>query len=290
MNRYMANDLETMPMDQLRALATADAAKAGEPPIPTPEPAAEPTPELAPEPPVKFTRTIEINGQKRTFEADTQEGLIDQLLRAQESAARKIAALKEQMQTAAPTAPAPIPTPKSTLSADELFQLSQEVTTDPASAFSKLLKAQTGLTPEQLTSTLTTIQRQQAALTERIAAESWVKAHPDYVVSQRNAKYLLGVAQAKPGGLTYENLEAAYEELVADNVLELRSSDPAPAAQPAPRSVPARKPVTTGIPVSNAPAPATTDPNEITEKDLQTLPLSELRSKLQAAALAGRLT
>lgn len=240
--------------------------------------------------PMEFSRVVEVNGKKRTFKADSLEGLVDQLVKAQESTVKKLQALREESSSSAPAAPAPT-APVASLSPDDLFTISQELTTDPASAFSKLLKAQTGMTADELRASIQHIQRQQSALAERSAAETWLRNHPEYIVSQRNAKYLMGLAQSK-GGLTYANIEAAYDELVADKVLDLRSDGDPVSASTTSRSDPAtstpRKPVS-GMPVSNAPAPAKPDSDVISEKELTTLPLSELRAKLQAAAYAGKL-
>lgn len=270
-------------------------------PVAEPTPAAEPTPEPAavaptetpaeqPKPAAKFTKTIDVDGQMRTFEGATREELIEKLAEAQASVVRKLKALREQKIAATPETAPVLPQPTPTLSADELFQISQEITTDPAAAFGKLMKAQLGLTPDQLRAAIANVQAQQAAFAERMTAEAWVRAHPDYIVSERNAKYLLAAAKQR-GGLNYETLDAAYEELKSDGVLQLRQSDPPPNTKSS--SVPAaqpHKPVLTGVPVSNAPAPTQPDSDAITAEMAEKMPLSDLRAKLQQMALAGRLS
>jgi hypothetical protein len=271
---------------------------------PAPEaatPAAEP--EVAPaEPPAKksprWSRTIVAeDGSTRTISADTKDELIERLAAAHEALLKKHTTLKKNIHAPIKAeeitaAPLPAPNPASVGSPEEL---AQEILTNPSDVVSRIIKAQLGLSPEELRKELEEARRARAEAQNYAVTQGWIQSHPEYIVSPKNGVRMMKLLNLYGLQPTYANLERVYDELTADGLLELRKTDAAKEAAPtAAAAAPAasaaepvadapvtrtvvgseRRPVRTGVPVANAQMEtpsATPDPAKLYKMSLKEL-------------------
>lgn len=197
-----------------------------------PEPKADAVDSKEEKPSGKFRREIDLGdgSGKQVFEADSAEALIDELTKAQENATRKIRAQQFELrrkQRAKPerqvaTKPIEIGTPK-TLTADELFQLGQELQTDPTVAFNKILQAQTGMDANQLVAIGKEFASLQQARLVNEAETSFLQAHQgvDYLPTPDNARAIQKFLQEEQLPYTAANLEFAFQELSESGLLDM---------------------------------------------------------------------
>ncbi len=248
------------------------------------EAAADAAPEAAPEPAKpKFSKTISVDGQERTFSGETLEEVLDQISEAHAALVKKAQQLKLQAKFAGESAkqkPTPqIADPKD-LSADEMFEVAADLTQNPAKAFDRLFQARVGMTPAQFRE----YQRQQAATAEeqrqQAAVAQFRQAHPEYAATPNNGNRMSRLLELKGLPVNFQTLETVYEELFRDGLLESAPTTTAPASA---SSVPAqeqRKPTRTGLKATNsASGPTRTVP---TEADLRTMPLKDLERLIRS--------
>lgn len=253
-------------------------------------------PEAQPaEPEKKFRKTIKLDdGGERSFEADTAEELADRVTEALESLARKHAALKaakKSEEALRPDNPVQVPASKQ-LSPDELFEISQQLASDPSAAVQKLIEAQFGMSIAEIKGQLVHAQNIELAMAQRAQAEAWVKSHPEYKVTQKNGARMMKLMAMKGLAPTFDNFEAVFNELKDDGLLDLATGDPGPTNQPstgvpsaqpagAVPAVTARPPaLRTGLPVRSTAAPVAKRWDSPSE--LRKMSAKELRSRIMA--------
>lgn len=184
----------------------------------------------------KFRREIDLGdgSGKQVFEADSADALIDKLTIAQENATRKIReqqfelrrSLRAKPEKQVATKSIEIGQPK-TLTADELFQLGQELQTDPTSAFNKILQAQTGMDANQLVAIGKEFASLQQARLVNEAETSFLQAHQgvDYLPTPDNARAIQKFLQDEQLPYTAANLEYAFQELSESGLLDMPDSE-----------------------------------------------------------------
>lgn len=180
----------------------------------------------------KFRREIDLGdgSGKQVFEADTAEELIDKLTTAQENATRKIREQQYELRRAqrakpektAPVKPMQIGQPKQ-FTADELFQIGQELSSNPGAAFDKILQAQTGMTTEQLKTIGSEFANMQQARLITEAETSFLQNHQDvdYLPTPDNARLIQKFLQDEKLPYTAANLEYAFQELSESGLLDM---------------------------------------------------------------------
>lgn len=297
-------DPESMSMDELRKLAEAEAAEPAEPQpqprddkgrfaAPKQDEEPEPTPE---EPPSKtvYRRQIDLGDGSgvQVFEADSVDGLVDKLVKAQENATRKIREQQQKLRE--------IEESQQQVSDDDEFVLSQELMSRPSEAIKKAFKKMTGYdisefkTVAERAKALDAAQAQRDELrTQEDASTEFVKNHPDYLPNEANGRRLvkavhLVVAEAKAKGESIDYaqaLEDAYKDLSESGLLQLKSEEDEPEPAPArPASPPASAPRRSSSLSSRARSftpPKSTEPSE---EDLYSMPLDKLRELAEKEA------
>jgi len=138
----------------------------------------------------KVTRTIDLGdgSGKQVFTADTAEELLDKLTTAQENATRKIREqefeLKREKRAKPDRSAAPV-LAKKELTADELFQIANELSTNPAAAIDKIFTAKTGKSATEIGNFINDFM---AAQQVAQAETAFLMNHQtDYIPSAQNA-------------------------------------------------------------------------------------------------------
>lgn len=152
----------------------------------------------------------------QTFKAKTLKELIGIMGKAQENATRKIAELHKKVVETTKAAPKPEPKKKyepKELTEEEQFMLVQELQTDPAKAYSKLMEATVGANPEEIRNRLQRLAELEEERLGAIEIQKFISATPDYVQSQKNSDAVMKYMQDNGFAMTKENLETAWEEL-----------------------------------------------------------------------------
>jgi hypothetical protein len=159
------------------------------------------------------------------------------------------------------------------LTADEIFQIKAELTTNPDSAMSKWFAARTGMSIEELVRLAKVGKAASDELSAEAVSKAFLNSHEDYIPYETNfkaivtwlAKYKLQQALGgrdpsemveilfNSGKWTVENLSAAYDDLKSDGLLDLKVETPDEPEDPAPA---APEPPTAPEPVTE-PAPPT---------------------------------
>lgn len=165
-----------------------------------------------------FTRTVEIAGKSMTFESDSAEGVLDQVVAAQNAAAPKPEVKKVE--------------PPKELSQDEKFKIGQDLMTGDATAIDRYLLGSglldryleaKGINPEAIKKATATISDQEVvgkwnAATAEFMAD--VKAGTiDYPQCPQNTE-LMGIAISQLGlQPSKESMVKAFEHLKSKNLL-----------------------------------------------------------------------
>lgn len=186
------------------------------------EPEAEPegTPEPEGGPVEEYTATIDIGDGAgvQVFSAPTKDELLAKLVEAQENATRKIRELStKKPEPVIPTVKEPNP--------DEELALAQEFLANPSVAFDKLYKQRR----EEERQREAEAQRQadEAKAAVDAAAKKFIAATPDFYEHPKNAARIAGWLAVNSLPETFENIQAAYNDLAADGLL-LPKPDPTP--------------------------------------------------------------
>lgn len=236
----------------------------------------------------KFTREIDLGdgSGKQVFKADSAEALLDVLTEAQKNATIKIREQQFELKKAQRAQPERIDTPTATkrdLSAQELLDITNELSKNPASAVDKIFKAQTGLTAAEVGTFINDFRTAQSIA--KADTDFLLNHQEDYVPSAQNAARIEKFLADEKLQHTHKNLEYAFQELTEGGLLEVNSADPNKVTVPSHQR---RKPMSTGIRQSSSSRP--TDANEVNpsaikESDVEEiykLPLEEARVKMQA--------
>lgn len=201
-----------------------------------PEAAAESdeTPQIVTKPPIsggsdaQFVREIDLGdgAGKQVFKGRTAEELIDNLVKAQTNATLKIREQQVKLRARPELEPANqpqilAPSDPQQLTGDELFQISQELTSDPAKAFDRILQAQTGMNAAQLRQIgLDHAQNAQMALAAQAENEFLANHATDYLPNKANATKIISFIQEENLPYTTKNIEYAFQELNEGGLLE----------------------------------------------------------------------
>jgi hypothetical protein len=287
-------DLETLSLDELRKLASEEAAAPEEAVVPVEKPrdelgrfvkpAADPV--VVEKPVTSFRREIDLGdgAGKEVFEADSMESLLDKIVEAKAHASRKIREQQQKLRE--------IEEAKEQTTADDEFILSQELMSKPTEAIKKLFKKTTGYDITEFKSVAERSKAYEAAQAQQAesqrqdeASVAFMKSHPDYLANEANGKRLvrelnslIGAAKAEGRSVDYADvLEQAYTGLRNDGLLQIKSDD----AQELPAKATPQAPVTPARRASSLAgrAPAVTQPRnaEPTEEELYSMDISKLR-------------
>lgn len=270
------------------------------PALASPAPVASPpVPPVAPQPEVfqyedGSTVTVEktskgwcamlVSGTKNErFYGRTKDELLTNVLAAKLHATRKINELSRKLKlTARSEAPAPQPQVQPQLrdlTADEIFEIKNLLSTNPALAFNQMFQKQTGMSLNQLVGLLEQGRHAKDELDSEATAKAFVAQNPDYYADPKWENYnaIVGYLSKnklnktltetnqneimrdliRGGQWTVENLQNAFEELSEDGLLltdpnaspdqeeeEVPVIVPPAVPAPAPPAVPAAAPVT----------------------------------------------
>lgn len=238
---------------------------------------------------VVYRRVIDIgdgSGQE-VFEAPTMEELLDKICTAKEHASKKIREQQIKLRE--------VEQEQEQFSADDEFVISQELMSRPTDAIKKLFRKMTGYDITEFKSVaerskaLEASQAQQnETQRQEQASAAFMQAHPEYVANEANGKRLvreinslIGEAKAAGREVDYSTvLEQAYTGLKNDGLIQTKSDDvqdltvkakPQPVTPtPAPRRASS---LSGRAPVANQPRST-----ELTEADLYSMPLDELKA------------
>jgi hypothetical protein len=288
-------DLDSLSLEELRALADGEAQP--EPEVKQVEPEVEPEEQEVEEPEEvgdKFVREIDLGDGSgvQVFKAPTLEKLLDKLAEAQKNATKKIreqaAQLKKYSKQAEEEA------------ADNEYIVGQELMSKPTAAFKKLFKETTGVDIDQFKTTwerVEAFEQAQSAQTvenrKNEAASQFLAAHPEFVTNKQNGARLeravnLLIADAERTGRHVDFgqfLEDAFADLSQSGLLELKSAEPEQEVEPEPEPEPepvkvvqvqahTRRSSGLSSRVRTVTAPRSTGPSE---DELYEMPLEKLR-------------
>lgn len=281
-----ADEFPAMPVE----VADDPAGKSPDNPAGTAAPASAPEP--APPEPQKFTRTIDLGDGSgvQKFEADTAEGLIDALAKAQENATRKIRSLNARLKLGdepgrppaappAPQVPAREPRP---LTTEEAFAIGQQLQSDPTKAFESLMASQVGMTPKELREAVAEARQFRAQMQEREHASAFVTAHPDFKRSPKNAERVNRYLELHRLPPTFDSFERAYQDLSESGLLEL--TEPQRKGEEGERIAAPETPRRQSqgaLPARNGARAAATQARGLpSDEEAEKMPLAELRARL----------
>jgi hypothetical protein len=250
-----------------------------------------------------FEREIDLGdgSGKQVFKGATAEELIDKLVTAQANATIKIREQQIKLR-ARPDTQAPevfAPGDPQALTADELFTLAQELQSDPAKAFDKILQTQVGLSSAQLRQMAVDYgNNQQIALAAK-AEQEFLAAHPnDFQPSAKNAQRIIDFIKSENLPYTSKNIEYAFQELSEGGLLDapvqtVTEKDGKPRIEVAAHT---RKPAVTGLTSrtnsARQPEPESKDAAGLTEAEVDqiyALPIEKAREvMLKKMRSAGR--
>lgn len=234
------------------------------------------------------------NNKQERFFGRTKDELLTNVLAAKVHATRKINELNKKLKlTARPEPPVAQPQPEvkpnfRDLTADEVFEIKNQLAANPDLAFSNWFQKKTGLSLDQLVGIIEQGRHAKDELDSEAVAKAFMQQNPDYYADPKWENYtaLVGYLSKnklhktltttnhdeifrgllRGGHWTVENLEEAFNELSEDGLLVMapnaasdpeeeeeeetpQAPPPAPPAPPAPATPPA------------APAPTTTPAN-----------------------------
>jgi hypothetical protein len=282
-------DLENMPLEELAALANAQAPETeevfevAEPPV-----AAQPrnpdgtfasTAPVVEEPevpevvaPTTFSRTIDLGDGSgaQIFTADSLEGLVDKLADAQKHATRKIRELN-QVAKQVPKAPA-----KKELTADEEYLLGQRFISEPSKAFKELAEVEYGMPFEEIKAAAVQARQLTQERVEKVVGLQWIANNPDFHNSDANGnKIRQYINRFCEGGMTQENLDEAYSSLKSEGLLADKPAVAAPAPVVAAPAPPRARASSRSSRISTIAAP----PKEHTVEDMYKMSMEELAER-----------
>lgn len=238
---------------------------------------------------VVYRREIDLGdgSGKEVFEADSMEALLDKIVEAKTHATRKIREQQQQLNDIKHT--------NEQTTSDDEFVLSQELMSSPTEAIKKLFKKTTGY---DISEFKTVAERSRALETAQVqvdetkrqedASVAFTTSHPEYVANAANGKRLvreinslMGEAKAEGRSVDYAAvLEQAFTSLTEDGLLQLTSDDaqarPAKAT-PQVTATPAPAPRRASSLASRAPVANQPRSTELTEADLYSMPLDQLK-------------
>jgi hypothetical protein len=251
------------------------------PPTPPPAPAAPPAPEV-----IEYEdgSTLSIDktgkgwravldsgsGNPEIFYGKTKDEMWSNVAAAKMHATRHIRDLDRKIKLTARPAPAVAPAPNQAtpqvraLTADEIFEIKNQLKDDPGLALDTYFQKRTGLSIDQLVG----LASQGGLAKHELEAEATVRVfkaeHPEYLMIDSNFKAMLGWltkfklgrtltdqnqdemmdAVYRAGAWTPQNLDEAFEDLAQDGLLEFdpappEEGEPEPQAEPAPVAQPA---------------------------------------------------
>lgn len=191
-------------------------------------------------------------GQPQVYWGKNKNELLINAMKAQLNATKKIRDLNGKLKLGGtPTLkPAPIVAPVSReLTADEVFDISTELASNPDKALEKWFQKKTGRSVEQLVALAQKGANADASLETEAVGKDFMGRNPGYFAAPQNLKRLiqwlgkfkLGNPSADMNDLyvggtwTVENLEEAFEDLSTDGLLALAPKPVAPEPVPQPR-------------------------------------------------------
>ena len=166
------------------------------------------------------------------------------------------------------------------LTADEIFEIKTLLQDNPDAAIEKWFQAKTGLSVSELVKVAKTGKAASDELSAEAVSKEFVATHPEYVPYEKNFEALIAwLCKYKlnqplngrdpnsrievlfnAGHWTAETLDEAYQDLVADGLLDLQvEEEPEPVAVPAASAAPA-------APVLPAAAPTTSNDRIVRER------------------------
>jgi hypothetical protein len=166
---------------------------------------------------------------KQVFKSKSLTGLVKELTKAQENATRKIRQqefdLKRRVKVEPERIVADVKKATRELSADELYQLSLDMQTNPEKALDKLLEAKIGHNLTGLQSKLDNVDRIIQGEAMKAAQVEFVNEHKDdFLPSAQNAKAIESFLLKENLSLTKKNLEYAFQELTSGGLLDMPAS------------------------------------------------------------------
>jgi hypothetical protein len=245
------------------------------PPAPPPAPAAPPAPEV-----IEYEdgSTLSIDktgkgwravldsgsGNPEIFYGKTKDEMWSNVAAAKMHATRHIRDLDRKIKLTARPAPAlppqtaqPVPQARP-LTADEIFEIKNQLKDDPGLALDTYFQKRTGLTIDQLVGLANQGSLAKSELDNEATVRVFKSQHPEYLMLDDNykamlgwlAKYKLGKtltdknqdemmdAVCRAGAWTPESLDEAFQDLAQDGLLELEPG-PSDEDEPEPQAVPA---------------------------------------------------
>jgi hypothetical protein len=274
-------DPETMPMEELLALAQSGAEMPTEPVAEVVDAPAQPRnadgtfapvvpPAADPVVPTTFTRTIDLGDGSgaQVFTADSLEGLVDKLTTAQTHATRKIRELT-QVAKVVPKAPE-----KKQLTPDEEYLLGQRLISEPSKAVKELLEAEYGMPIEEIKAAAAAARQISQERVEAASGNAWIEKNPDFHNSDANGRRIRQyINRFCDGGLTVENMDTAYAALKADGLLQDK-----PAAEVVAPAVPVAAPKARASSLSSRISTVVATPTGPSLDELYKMPLHELEA------------
>lgn len=179
-----------------------------------------------------FERRIDLGDGSgvQVFRGATQDELLDKLTEAQANATRKIRELnrqaklgrdlseaqKDELQQARTVA---------ALTADERLKLTQDIFDADAApkAIRRVIEAELGLSLDDVKSSIQQARASARAQRERLEAEAFIDATPDYKPCRQNMDAMTEYLKAHRLAVTQKNLQLAYEDLKDGGLLVLET-------------------------------------------------------------------
>lgn len=223
-------------------------------------------------------------GPPQVFEADTRDELIDKIQGAHVAASVKLHETRRAVKLGnlmEPDPEQPILTfEERQLTADERTKLTNELR-DPkttSDAIVQLLEAKLGAPISVIRDRFREQEVEKRANYMRGQIELFKDAHPEYVECDHNLETMVAYLNKNKMALTKKNLEIAYDDLTADNLLTVQvvaASAPAPVTQ---------------VPASNGNPPEETIPPQATTDPAITGDSTEPRPRQSSSGLSARDT
>lgn len=251
--------------------------------------------------PTKFRREIDLGdgSGRQVFEADSADELLDKLAEAQVNATRHIRQLTREASVRRAAVPdragAPTKYEPKPINADSEFVIAQQLASRPQQTIGQLIEAVTGVPPAKLADAVNRLNMLEYSYGADKAALEFVSDHTaDYVACPENSSALTQFLTENQLPVTRNNLEFAFEALSHRGVLIAPGSDEQqpedPQVKPAEPAAPNRSTGRIGQPTRNATglsgrhAAVATAQLGLSEAELQSLPLHELRERIVRAS------
>jgi hypothetical protein len=222
----------------------------------------------------EYTATIDIGDGAgvQVFSAPTKDELLEKLIEAQTNATKKIRDLSARP----PAAPvAPVALTVTTPNPDEELALSQEMLSEPTTAFRKLFEKQVGMPIDSFKTKVERLEAWERGQREESIAREWMAATPDYNAIPANGIKIGKWLELNRLEATAENLQAAYTDLNASGLLAPKAA----AAPAAPTTPAAPAPRSSGISTRHSVAPVLPPTVADETKKAYEMPLDQLLVK-----------